>query len=78
MLLAWLKQQGITQVSIARALETSKQSVSRWMRADTIPTWRHEQLVKFGIPAELLPVAQEHPGRLQKNPAENGTSHAFA
>lgn len=55
MLLGWLKQNGITQSSIAQALETSGQSVSRWMRAETIPSWRHEQLLKFGIPEELLP-----------------------
>lgn len=55
MLLAWLRQNGITQASIARSLEASEQSVSRWMRAETIPSWRHCQLVKLGIPDELLP-----------------------
>ncbi len=57
MLLAWLKQEGITQARIAQALETSEQSVSRWMRAESLSSRRHEQLVKFGIPAELLPPA---------------------
>lgn len=57
MLLAWLKQEGITQARIAQALETSEQSVSRWMRAESLSSLRHGQLVKFGIPAELLPPA---------------------
>ncbi len=57
MLLAWLKQEGITQARIAQALETSEQSVSRWMRAESLSSRRHEQLVKFGIPVELLPPA---------------------
>lgn len=55
MLSIWLKRQGKTQADIARALEVGEVSVSRWMRAQSIPVKRHEQLVKFGIPAELLP-----------------------
>lgn len=55
MLSIWLKRQGKTQADIARALEVGEVSVSRWMRAESIPVKRHEQLVKFGIPAELLP-----------------------
>ena len=51
----WLKKNGRTQADIARALEVGEVSVSRWMRAASIPEKRHEQLVKFGIPAELLP-----------------------
>lgn len=52
----WLKRQGKTQADIARALEVGEVSVSRWMKADSIPIRRHEQLPKFGIPAELLPL----------------------
>lgn len=59
MLVAWLKQRGITQNSIAQALETSEQTVSRWIRAECIPVRRHEQLLKFGIPAELLPAPMD-------------------
>lgn len=55
MLCIWLKRNGKTQADIARALEVGEVSVSRWMRAESIPEKRHEQLVKFGIPAELLP-----------------------
>lgn len=55
MLSIWLKRQGKTQADIARALEVGEVSVSRWMKAKSIPVRRHEQLVKFGIPADLLP-----------------------
>lgn len=55
MLSIWLKKNGRTQADIARALEVGEVSVSRWMRAASIPEKRHEQLVKLGIPAELLP-----------------------
>lgn len=55
MLCVWLKRNGWTQAEIARALEVGETSISRWMRAERIPEKRHEQLVKLGIPAELLP-----------------------
>lgn len=51
----WLKRNGIQQGDIAKALNTGKNTVSRWLRADSIPTWRHRQLLDYGIPAELLP-----------------------
>lgn len=55
MLSIWLKRQGSTQADIARALDVGEITVSRWMRAESIPVRRHEQLLKLGIPAELLP-----------------------
>ncbi len=55
MLQAWIRKSDITQTEIARALEVRETTVSRWVRAETISTRRHEQLVKLGIPAELLP-----------------------
>lgn len=55
MLLVWLKKNGIRQIDIARALNVGGNAVLRWMRAETIPVRRHEQLVKLGIPADLLP-----------------------
>lgn len=68
MLSAWLKQEGITQASIAQALEISEQSVSRWIRAQSLSSWRHSQLVSFGIPADLLPpVVDKAPGPKRTN-----------
>lgn len=55
MLSIWLKRQGKSQADIARALDVGEVSVSRWVKAESIPVRRHEQLVGLGIPAELLP-----------------------
>lgn len=54
-LVLWLKRNGIQQGDIAASLNIGKNTVSRWLRSETIPTWRHQQLLDFGIPAELLP-----------------------
>lgn len=55
MLYAWLKDNGKKQVDLARALDVTETTISRWMRANTIPERRHAKLVKLGVPAELLP-----------------------
>lgn len=55
MLAIWLKRNHLTQADVARALEVGEITVSRWLRAASIPVRRHEQLVKLGIPAEFLP-----------------------
>lgn len=54
-LLIWLRRRGLQQRDIARRLGIGQNTVSRWLAADTIPSWRHRQLVSLGIPAELLP-----------------------
>lgn len=54
-LLLWLKRNCIQQGDIASALNIGKNTVSRWLRAETIPSWRYQQLLDFGIPQELLP-----------------------
>ena len=51
----WRRRRGMLQGDIARSLGIGQNTVSRWLRADSIPTWRHRQLVGLGIPAELLP-----------------------
>lgn len=70
-LIGWLKQEGITQAEIARSLSASEQTVSRWIRSDSIPSWRHRQLVAFGIPEELLPPAIDIPSGPKKKKIEN-------
>ena len=73
MLSAWLKQEGITQASIAQALE-----ISRWIRAQSLSSWRHSQLVSFGIPVNLLPpVVDKAPGPKRTNfPVQRGELQA--
>lgn len=51
----WLKRNGMAKAEIARALEVGESSVARWLKADRVPTRRYEQLLRLGIPAELLP-----------------------
>lgn len=55
MLQVWLKRQGLNGADLARKMETSEQNVGRMLKAETIPPWRYDQLVKLGIPDELLP-----------------------
>lgn len=56
-LMIWLRRAGITKMQIARTLGVQPVAIARWFEAKSIPTWRHNQLVQFGIPAELLPPA---------------------
>ena len=55
LLLIWMRRNSLSYSDIAKAMEVSPSTVRAWFEAESIPTWRHEQLVKFGIPAELLP-----------------------
>lgn len=55
MLQIWLKRQGLTNRDMARKLETSEQNIGRMLKAETIPPWRYDQLLKAGVPDELLP-----------------------
>mgnify|MGYP000152257866 CR=1 FL=1 len=56
-LLIWLRRANLNNAQIAEALNVSAIAISRWFRAESISSWRHRQLVDFGIPAELLPPA---------------------
>lgn len=61
LLLLWLRRRGMLQGDIARSLGIGQNTVSRWLRADSIPTWRHRQLVGLGIPPGLLPAPVDIP-----------------
>lgn len=51
----WLARQGIRQRDIAKRLGIGENTISRWLGANSIPTWRHRQLLSLGIPEALLP-----------------------
>lgn len=69
-LLIWLRRANLNNAQIAEALNVSAIAISRWFRAESIPSWRHRQLVDFGIPAELLPPAVDKaPGRQRREKA---------
>lgn len=55
LLLIWMRRQKLTYSDIARSLNVGIGTVRAWFVAETIPQWRHEALVKFGVPVELLP-----------------------
>lgn len=56
-LLIWLRRAGLTNKAIAQATGVKPAAVTRWLESETIPPWRHAQLVELGIPVELLPPA---------------------
>lgn len=56
-LVIWLRRAGITKTQVAQAVGVQCVAVARWFKAESIPSWRHKQLVEFGIPSELLPPA---------------------
>lgn len=53
----WMRRAGITKMQVAEKIGVQPIAVTRWFRAETIPTWRYWQLVEFGIPPDLLPDA---------------------
>mgnify|MGYP002558174850 CR=1 FL=1 len=54
-LLAWIRENGVSLSSIARTIGVSVTIVSKWIRAESIPTRRVAQLKDYGIPEDLLP-----------------------
>ena len=65
----WLRREGVSVSSIAQRLNVQVMTVSRWLKAERLSSWRHRQLVELGIPAELLPPAVDVAPGPQKRPA---------
>lgn len=55
-LLIWLRRSGLQYREIAERTGVKTAAVSKWFDGDTIPPYRHQQLVDLGIPADLLPL----------------------
>lgn len=55
----WLSRNSLTFSELGRRLGVTPNSVSKLCDQETMPTRRHAQLVDQGIPAELLPRAQD-------------------
>ncbi|MEZ6855010.1 hypothetical protein [Halodesulfovibrio aestuarii] len=63
----YMKRTGLTFADIAKPLNVAPASARRMLLNDSIPTWRHTQLIKAGIPEMLLPPARDiAPGRKPK------------
>lgn len=65
MLRSWMTANRVSIAWVARQLNIAQSSASALLRGDRIPLKRHSQLVKIGIPEELLPRAEDvkRPGR---------------
>lgn len=63
----YMKRTGITFSDIAKPIGVAPASARRMLLNDSIPTWRHTQLLKAGVPEQLLPPARDiAPGRKPK------------
>lgn len=51
----WLQRQRETQAHLALIVGLSPCVLSRYLGSDTIPVSLHERLVRYGVPASLLP-----------------------
>lgn len=61
LLLIWLRRKGLKYSDIARSLDVSVSTVRAWFEAESIPEWRHNSLVRYGVPVDLLPPAVNIP-----------------
>lgn len=59
MLRVWLRRNGKTGGQLGVHAGVTHITACRWLRAESLPTWRVEQMRAFGIPAELLPRAED-------------------
>lgn len=63
---AWLALNGVSQKVLADALEISPSMISKIIKGERAPTLRLEQLIAYGVPAELLPKPSGPVGRPSK------------
>lgn len=65
----YMKRKNITFSNIAKSIGVAPASARRMLLNESIPTWRHNQLLAAGIPDVLLPPARDvAPGRKPKTP----------
>lgn len=57
----WIMRGGMSFAQIAKKMEMTAGGVSRLFNSATIPTERHTQLVKLGIPLEFIPTGCDIP-----------------
>lgn len=64
---SWLALHGISQKALADELGITPSMISKIIKGERAPKNRLEQLIRFGIPADLLPEPSGPVGRPQKN-----------
>jgi len=63
----YMKRSKITFSDISKPMGVAPASARRMLLNETIPTWRHKQLIQYGLPEVLLPIARDIPcGRKPK------------
>lgn len=68
-LLDWLDEHNISADDLGEKLGMSGSGARRLCNAETIPVERHRDLVRLGIPEELLPVGRDRRrGRPKRTP----------
>lgn len=55
----WVRKSPWSQNDLARQIGVRPITISRWLRADRLPSWRVQQLRDLGIPEDLLPLAED-------------------
>jgi DNA-binding CsgD family transcriptional regulator len=52
----WMTRQGISLAALCVVVGCTVSTLSKHLRNETIPVEHHLKLVRFGVPAELLPL----------------------
>lgn len=71
----WMEERRWTAQWLADAMGVSRQFVKAMLERDTMPAKRHKQMVRLGVPEELLPPVYTGPmGRpcIQREEAPTG------
>ena len=55
----YMKRKGITYGDISSAIGVSRTAARRLLLSNTVPSYRFSQLVRAGIPAEVIPPAKD-------------------
>lgn len=58
-LLIWMRRNNINFSKIGESLGITRMSAGRLCKAERIPSSRHRDLARLGIPIELLPSAED-------------------
>lgn len=53
----WMTRNGQTFRSLGREIDMSGSCLGRLLRGESMPSWRHRQLLDLGVPEALLPPA---------------------
>jgi len=67
---AWLAYHGISKADLARQVNVDPSFITYFIQGKRKSRRIHDQLLKIGVPHELLPTPGNGPGRPRKKPVE--------